>query len=79
MIKKIIKILSVILIFLVLSIVYLSFIGIKTEKFNEAIMALGSGGAVGNGIPGGTRPDAVPGTLLVPNGVPIKFYEYVNP
>ena len=48
-------------------------------KFNEAIMALGSGGAVGNGIPGGTPPDAVPETLLVPNGVPIKFYEYVNP
>jgi len=48
-------------------------------KFNEAIMALGGGGAVGNGLPGGTPPDAVPGTLLVPNGVPIKFYEYVNP
>lgn len=49
-------------------------------KFNEAIMALGSGGAVGNGIPGGTPPDAVPGTLLVPpSGQPIKFYEYVNP
>ena len=37
MIKKIIKILSVILLLLVLSIVYLSFIGIKTEKFNESI------------------------------------------
>ena len=37
MIKKIIKILSVILLLLVLSIVYLSFIGIKTEKFNENI------------------------------------------
>jgi len=48
-------------------------------KFNEAIMALGGGGAVGNGLPGMTPPDAVPGTLLVPNGVPIKFYEYVNP
>ena len=47
-------------------------------KFNEAIMALGGGGAVGNGLPGMTPPDAVPGTLLVPNGVPIKFYEYVN-
>ena len=48
-------------------------------KFNEAIMALGGGGAVGNGLPGMTPADAVPGTLLVPNGVPIKFYEYVNP
>jgi len=37
MIKKIIKILSVISLLLVLSIVYLSFIGIKTERFNESI------------------------------------------
>ena len=37
MIKKLIKILSVLLLLLVLSIVYLSFIGIKTEKFNESI------------------------------------------
>ena len=37
MIKKIIKILSVILLLLILSIFYLSFIGIKTEKFNESI------------------------------------------
>ena len=48
-------------------------------KFNEAIMALGSGGAVGTGLPGGTPTDAVPGTLQVPNAIPIKFYEYVNP
>jgi len=48
-------------------------------KFNEAIMALGGGGAAGNGLPGGTPSAAVPETLLVPNGVPIKFYEYVNP
>ena len=37
MIKKLIKILSVLLLLLVLSIVYLSFIGIKTQKFNENI------------------------------------------
>ena len=37
MIKKIIKILSIILLLLVLSIIYLSFIGIKTKKFNESI------------------------------------------
>ena len=37
MIKKIIKILSVILLLLVLSVIYLSFIGIKTERFNESI------------------------------------------
>ena len=37
MIKKIIKILSVILLLFILSIIYLSFIGIKTEKFNERI------------------------------------------
>ena len=37
MIKKIIKILSVILLLLILSIVYLSIIGVKTEKFNESI------------------------------------------
>ena len=48
-------------------------------KFNEAIMALGGGGAVGTGLPGGTPSDAVPGTLQVPNAIPIKFYEYVNP
>lgn len=48
-------------------------------KFNEAIMALGGGGAVGTGLPGGTPSGAVEGTLEVPNGIPIKFYEYVNP
>ena len=37
MIKKIIKILSVILFLLILSVIYLSFIGIKTERFNESI------------------------------------------
>ena len=37
MIKKIIKILSVILFLLILSVIYLSFIGIKTDKFNETI------------------------------------------
>ena len=37
MIKKIIKILSVIFLLIILSIVYLSFIGIKTKKFNESI------------------------------------------
>ena len=37
MIKKIIKVLTVIILLLILSIVYLSFIGIKTEKFNESI------------------------------------------
>ena len=37
MIKKIIKILSVIFLLIILLIVYLSFIGIKTDKFNESI------------------------------------------
>ena len=37
MIKKIIKILSIILLIVTLFIFYLSFIGIKTEKFNERI------------------------------------------
>jgi hypothetical protein len=37
MIKKIIKILSVILFLFILSVIYLSFIGIKTERFNESI------------------------------------------
>ena len=48
-------------------------------RFNETIMAMGGGGAAGTGIPGGTPTGAVPTTLAVPNGVPIKFYEYVNP
>ena len=48
-------------------------------KFDEAIMTLGSVTAAGTGIPGGTPPDAVENTPQVPNGVPIKFYEYVNP
>ena len=48
-------------------------------QFNEAIMALGGGGPAGTGLPGGTPADAVPGTLQVPNAVPIRFYEYVNP
>ena len=48
-------------------------------KFNEGIMALGGGGAVGTGLPGGTPSGAVEGTLQVPNATPIKFYEYVNP
>jgi hypothetical protein len=38
MIKKLIKILSVILIIIIFSIIYLSSIGIKTEKFNESII-----------------------------------------
>ena len=38
MIKKLLKILSVILLLLSILIVYLSFIGIKTEKFNENII-----------------------------------------
>ena len=42
-------------------------------------MALGGGGAVGTGLPGQTPSGAVPGTLQVPNGTPIRFYEYVNP
>ena len=37
MIKKVIKILSVILIIIIFAIIYLSFIGIKTDKFNETI------------------------------------------
>jgi hypothetical protein len=37
MIKKIIKILSTILLLVILLIVYLSFIGIKTDKFNKSI------------------------------------------
>ena len=37
MIKKLIKILSVTLFLIVLLIIYLSFIGIKTDKFNESI------------------------------------------
>ena len=38
MIKKIIKILSVILLLLVLAIFYLSYFGIKTERFNDQII-----------------------------------------
>ena len=37
MIKKLIKTLSVILLLFILSVIYLSFIGIKTERFNESI------------------------------------------
>jgi len=49
-------------------------------EFNEAIMAMGGGGGVkGTGLPGQTPSGAVPGTLQVPNGTPIKFFEYVNP
>tara|TARA_R110000824_G_scaffold137684_7_gene302279 strand:- start:6438 stop:7373 length:936 start_codon:yes stop_codon:yes gene_type:complete len=48
-------------------------------QFNESIMALGNGNAAGTGVPGGTPPNAVAGTPDVPSGVPIKFYEYVNP
>tara|TARA_R110002020_G_scaffold424661_1_gene633905 strand:+ start:467 stop:1408 length:942 start_codon:yes stop_codon:yes gene_type:complete len=48
-------------------------------EFNETIMAMGGGSARGNGLPGGTPSDAIPGTLQVPNAQPIRFYEYVNP
>ena len=37
MIKKLIKILSITLLLLILLVIYLSFIGIKTEKFNKSI------------------------------------------
>ncbi len=37
MIKNLIKILSIFLLLIVLSVIYLTFIGIKTEKFNESI------------------------------------------
>ena len=37
MIKKLIKILSIILLLLVLVTLYLSLVGVKTEKFNEKI------------------------------------------
>ena len=41
--------------------------------FNENTVPLGplNGSAAGTGFPGGMNG-------LVPNGVPIKFYEYVN-
>jgi len=39
MIKKLIKILSVIFLVVILIIIYLSFIGIKTDKFNERIIS----------------------------------------
>ena len=38
MIKKLIKILSYIILILVLSVLYMSFVGIQTEKFNEKII-----------------------------------------
>ena len=48
-------------------------------KFNEVAMLTNTGGVAGTGLPGGTPADAVPNTPQVPNAVPIKFYEYVNP
>ena len=38
MIKKLIKILSYIILILILSVLYMSFVGIQTEKFNEKII-----------------------------------------
>ena len=42
-------------------------------------MLTNTGGIAGTGLPGGTPADAVPNTPQVPSGIPIKFYEYVNP
>ena len=39
MIKKLIKILSIIFLFIIIIIFYLSFVGIKTNKFNEKIIS----------------------------------------
>jgi hypothetical protein len=47
-------------------------------QFNETIMAIGGGTPRGTGLPGGTPSGAIPGTLQVPNAMPIKFYEYVS-